>query len=175
MNESFNPAKKALNSVMKNNAVGRYLGLEKKQGAVLEIMKQQKIIGDPSKLANYKKKDFLKAINNSGIGFDAKKAFNVEYGERKSEISKTKTDIGVDSKKIYNEIMNKRKGDILSKERIILEDKKSNIQNFSTSNIGIRKASSLLAQSNKQAIEYDNHIEQQGDEETKNILRRIQS
>jgi hypothetical protein len=172
MEENYK-TKRVLTGLVRNRDVGRFLGLEKSKKAVLDVMTQQKITVDPSKLAGYKRKEFLKAITKKiGIGYDAKKAFNSVYGDKKPEISARKTSIESTNKKNFSQ----RKVDIERVETMQRADNK--VPNFLMSNKNLRVAENLI---NAKAINnFDNkfHPSRTVDEKEdsiKEILKRIQS
>jgi hypothetical protein len=167
---------------MKGDA-GRFLGLEKRQDAVLDVMKKQKIAADPGKLKNYRKKEFLKAVDKADIGFYAKKALHEVYGERKTAVTSSKigaADAISARHKTYDEIMNKSKNSLQNKlaaEK--LEQQSPKMLYFGTSSKNVRAASSLLGAASREALGHsEQHRLQTADEknsEVKDVLKRIQN
>jgi|GEM_PF-4252605 len=182
MEERFNPANKALKAVMKGDA-GRFLGLEKKQSAVLDVMKKQKIATDPSKLANYRKKEFLSGIDREkDLGFYAKKALHEAYGEKKTakiDSRVSAADAFAARKKTYDEIVNKGKNlqGKANSENLVRQNAK--VLYFDASVKNVRAAGELLKTSNNQAARHSElQLTPDTDEknsDVKDILKRIQA
>lgn len=181
MEERFNPANKALKAVMNGDA-GRFLGLEKRQNAVLDVMKKQKIAADPGKLANYKKKEFLSSIDKEkDLGFYAKKALHEVYGEKRvvREIPKTAVEASVPTRgKTYDEIISKRKNSESRLSEANLATKNIKVLDLGISSKNVRAASNLLATANKEVNESRELQHFQASTENNNvkdILKRIQN
>lgn len=143
-----------MGSMKRNFIVGRSLGLEKKENAVRSVMEQQKISVDPSRLAGYKKEKFLKAIDNQiGLGYYDKKAFHAAYDQRKTEISKSKSQFGLEKSK-YDEIIAKR--------RVPMQDllkKPVFVPGLVRDNGKLRNASGLVNVVGSETPRYDSKIE----------------
>lgn len=80
--------KVVMNSMLRNYSVGKHFGLDKTKGALMDVMVKHNITTDPSKLKGYQREAFLKDVEKSGIGFEAKRAFREHYGPQKPEPSK---------------------------------------------------------------------------------------
>ena len=145
-------------------------------------MKKQKITTDPSKLAGYKKEAFLKAVTGkSGLGYEARKAFQAAYGSKKLEIVKRKTNAGEDRQKMYDEIMSKRNNashpssveDNLSEKKVGHEHAK--MLNFSSSSRGLIAADKLFVRAKENTHPfYDAPLVSQKDDDVKERLKKIQ-
>lgn len=175
---------RVLGNMKRDNVIGRSLGLEKKQAVVRGIMEKQGISVDPSKLKNYKKEKFLKAISKeTTLGYYDKKAFQSAYGAQKTQ--PVKTNVGGEKKissvrERYEEIMNKGKDENkLEKSSIIAGREKSNVLHFDVSNKNMRDANGLLVGIKEKTTNPDDvHKNQHMDEKNDNVreaLKRIQA
>lgn len=165
------------NFMSANKDIKSALSLTTRKNAVRDIMVQQKITKDISRLSGSEKKSFIKAVMGAkGMGYETRRVFSAAF-EKKPQPQKEAGTPSKSTGQLYEEIV-KRNQDVPtlkvqgSYRNVSREDSKA--LNFSISNKGLHKAGSLFVEVKKRPHAfYDEKYAQEDNSD--NIKARLKS